>query len=218
MGTPCAQCWKNTTNTRWKFAHLQKKGSPRANTRFSAFFITRFQRAVYKPSRPIRPSQIASHHTFRHYSHAVWAPFARRLGPIHDTSKAQTPRHRIAIGLGQWHKRGAKRQKTSLPPIIITVEQPAIRGPILWLYLDKKTPSYYLFYNKVTKGSSLDQLSLALILLGVIWLDEKLNVSYHTNFNGQLPYDHARIFRKEQLSPSHWHAINNSIYKRHKTF
>lgn len=208
MGTPCAQCWKNTTNTRWKFAYLQKAGSPRANARFSAFLTTRFQRAVYKLSRPFRPSQIASYHTFRHYSHAVWAQFARRLGPIHDTSKAQTPRHRIAIGLGQWHKRGAKRQKTSLPPIINTVEHPVIRGLILWLYLDKKTPSNYLLYYKVTKGSSLDQLLLALILLVFTWLDEKLDVSYHTSFNGHPPYDHARIFRKEQPPPCHWRAIN----------
>lgn len=82
----------------------------------------------------------------------------------------------------------------------------------------QKTPSGYFFYYKVTKGSSLDQLLLALILLAFIWLDEKLNVSYHTSFNGQLPYDHARIFRKEQLPPCHWRAINNSIYKRPKTF
>ena len=73
-------------------------------------------------------------------------------------------------------------------------------------------------YYKVTKGSSLDQLLLALILLVFTWLDEKLDVSCHTSFNDQLPYGHGHIFRKEQLPPCHWHAINNSIYKRPKTF
>ena len=82
----------------------------------------------------------------------------------------------------------------------------------------QKTPSNYLLYYKVTKGSSLDQLLLALILLVFTWLDKRLNVSYHTSFNGQLPYDHGRIFRKEQPPPCHWRAINNSIYKRPKTF
>ena len=47
----------------------------------------------------------------------------------------------------------------------------------------QKTPSNYLFYYEVTRNGSLAQLLLALILLVFTWLDEKLNVSYHTNFN-----------------------------------
>ena len=82
----------------------------------------------------------------------------------------------------------------------------------------QKTPSNYLFYYKVMRNGSLAQLLQVLVLLAFMWLYEKLDVSCHTSFKGQLPYDHGRIFRKEQPPPCHWHAINNSIYKRPKTF
>lgn len=153
------------------------------------------------------------------------ALFACRLDTIHTPFGAKS-RHEQGPNTAPSHsdRPGTMAQARRVTPENTTPTHRHHRGTACHQRADfmtlfgQKTPSNYLLYYKVTKGSSLDQLLLALILLAFIWLDEKLNVSYHTSFNGQLPYDHARIFIKEQLPPCHWRAINNSIYKRPKTF
>ena len=62
---------EKTRQTSSEKSHICKRQARRSQIRdFSAFFITCFQQAVYKLSRLFRPSQIASYHTFRHYSYA----------------------------------------------------------------------------------------------------------------------------------------------------
>lgn len=62
---------EKTRQTSSEKSHICKRQARRSQIRdFSALFITCFQQAIYKVSRPFRSSQIASHHTFKHYSHA----------------------------------------------------------------------------------------------------------------------------------------------------